>query len=619
MAEADSSCMMRCAREGAASEDPENLLQQASMHFEQVVERRMSEAEKRLEQNIGQLLRQVEMKLLDAMSQNTGMQNNIYLNQERLATAVVVQNGVSVSSDPSTSYQRHEAAIQPEPREVLHLMDTPKEAEMKANPVLSKDLHRMDKPNDSEMKGNPVLTKDVQEDFTEMPSPKVDYGKLAEFLKAAKDRRSKSQHFEVDKATRERISNLFDELDTDKDGFLSTRELSAGMSNGCLGAIDEEQVKSIVVHAAKHADRDDSGLLDIDEFKGLFLVDKPNFIDRHHRKIQYFLTLLYFVLAPCVYIPFNPFEDGSHWSTWDALYFSAVTVTTVGYGDFSPSNDNMRIFTVFYILFGLTIVASVVNDCVQAFVNMYDAKMKQFNAMVMAGIKDTANKAVETIGMDEDNLLDSQGARNAVNKAKDKLDIGMLKKLWFSFLLFATPVLVGTIFFAINEDWSYIRSFYWSVVTCTTVGYGDMTLEQQSSRTFSFFYILFGFGFVAAAIGNVGAIQMERVLEKKKRDFLRTTLSLDLLEDLDHDGQTGVDRCEFLCAMLLQLGKCSEEDLLLILAKFEELDLDKSGQLTKEDLKLMRQKKVHKNKKLPLGQSQESLTLTVVDSSQKKL
>lgn len=118
-----------------------------------------------------------------------------------------------------------------------------------------------------------------------------------------------------------------------------------------------------------------------------------------------------------------------------------------------------------------------------------------------------------------------------------------------------------------------------------------MTLEKQSSRTFSFFYILVGFGFVAAAIGNVGTLQMERSIEKKKRDFLRTTLSADLLKDLDHDGQTGVDRCEFLCAMLLQLGKCSEEDLLLILAKFEELDIDHSGFLTKEDLKLMRQKR----------------------------
>lgn len=39
----------------------------------------------------------------------------------------------------------------------------------------------------------------------------------------------------------------------------------------------------------------------------------------------------------------------------DALYFTIVTMSTVGYGDLSPRADGLRAFTVVYILFGVTI------------------------------------------------------------------------------------------------------------------------------------------------------------------------------------------------------------------------------------------------------------------------
>lgn len=46
------------------------------------------------------------------------------------------------------------------------------------------------------------------------------------------------------------------------------------------------------------------------------------------------------------------------WGYIDSLYFSVITLTTVGYGDFSPQTNGGKIFTIFYIFIGLGMILS---------------------------------------------------------------------------------------------------------------------------------------------------------------------------------------------------------------------------------------------------------------------
>lgn len=48
------------------------------------------------------------------------------------------------------------------------------------------------------------------------------------------------------------------------------------------------------------------------------------------------------------------------WSWPDALYFSVMTLTTVGYGDLTPSTTFTKIFTCFYVFAGLGITLNFV-------------------------------------------------------------------------------------------------------------------------------------------------------------------------------------------------------------------------------------------------------------------
>ena len=49
---------------------------------------------------------------------------------------------------------------------------------------------------------------------------------------------------------------------------------------------------------------------------------------------------------------------------------------------------------------------------------------------------------------------------------------------------------MGTAFYWAAEDWSLIQSLYFSVVTLTTVGYGDLTPTSDYTRIFTVIYIL---------------------------------------------------------------------------------------------------------------------------------
>lgn len=50
------------------------------------------------------------------------------------------------------------------------------------------------------------------------------------------------------------------------------------------------------------------------------------------------------------------------WSAVDSLYFSVVTLATVGYGDLHPTTEAAKLFTVLYILLGLGVLAAFISE-----------------------------------------------------------------------------------------------------------------------------------------------------------------------------------------------------------------------------------------------------------------
>lgn len=54
----------------------------------------------------------------------------------------------------------------------------------------------------------------------------------------------------------------------------------------------------------------------------------------------------------------------------------------------------------------------------------------------------------------------------------------------------------GTVFYRLVEKWSVLDSFYFSVVTLATVGFGDLTPETGVGKAFTAVYVLAGVGLI---------------------------------------------------------------------------------------------------------------------------
>ena len=254
------------------------------------------------------------------------------------------------------------------------------------------------------------------------------------------------------------------------------------------------------------------------------------------------IVVIYLVLGALFY------SVAEGWSFTDGLYFCAVTITTVGYGDFVPSSDASKAFTIGYILIGLSLVAT--------------ASGELFSAL---------GSVVEV-------------PRGTPGRH--------LRQASFAAATVALIVLVGAGIVMWSEDWGLLDSVYWAVVTCGSVGYGDLAASQPLTRALLAPYIVAGVGGFAVSLARFGQVCMEIEADKAIDAFIARGVTEPMIAEMCADGpytsSDGVDRTEFLTYMLVQMGQVQKDDVAKVLRLFDSLDADGSGRIDAGDIRAQR-------------------------------
>ena len=89
----------------------------------------------------------------------------------------------------------------------------------------------------------------------------------------------------------------------------------------------------------------------------------------------------------------------------------------------------------------------------------------------------------------------------------------------FRGILYLVTVVVGsgTVFYRFVEDWGWIDSVYFTVITLTTVGYGDLAPTSGPSKLFTVFLVLVGIGVIVAFVERIARLAAEDVAERRER------------------------------------------------------------------------------------------------------
>ena len=85
-------------------------------------------------------------------------------------------------------------------------------------------------------------------------------------------------------------------------------------------------------------------------------------------------------------------------------------------------------------------------------------------------------------------------------------------------LLVFLTLLTGTIFYSLQEGWTLIDAFYFSVTTLTTVGFGDPAPTTPVGKLFTVFYILSGLGLIAGFINAIAEENLSRGTRRRRNE-----------------------------------------------------------------------------------------------------
>mmetsp|Transcript_47592 Transcript_47592/g.152958 ORF Transcript_47592/g.152958 Transcript_47592/m.152958 type:complete len:451 (-) Transcript_47592:235-1587(-) len=292
------------------------------------------------------------------------------------------------------------------------------------------------------------------------------------------------------------------------------------------------------------------------------------------------------------------------WDFLTSLYVIVQISTTIGYGDVTVDDQLMQLFMSFYVLAILFVVANFLNILLQEIIQRHHRflhkRLIEFEVMVHSGTEN------------------HRDAMKRFRKFNEVIASGSL------FLFF---IIVGTVFYRLAESCTcsygtsrhdygltqcnsestetclatgglqktWISALYMSVITVTTIGFGDYTPKSMGGRIFGVVWMLvsvpataFFISAVSKVVGQGDPADAER--DSKPRRFasnarlpsMESLASVDrtVFNVMDRSGTGRLTKAEYTRYVLVNRGFLPLDVLTEIDRKFDCIDFTGSGSIT---------------------------------------
>jgi voltage-gated potassium channel len=127
-------------------------------------------------------------------------------------------------------------------------------------------------------------------------------------------------------------------------------------------------------------------------------------------------------------------------------------------------------------------------------------------------------------------------------------------------------------------------SVYWTVVTGTTIGFGDLGPTTVGTKIACVFYLPLAVAVFGEFVGRIAVAYIDRKQDEVESRFMERCMTLCDLDVIDTNKDGRVSENEFLSHMLVALQKVDKEEIDEIMTLFRKLDKSNTGTIDKGDL-----------------------------------
>ncbi|XP_051128225.1 two-pore potassium channel 3-like [Andrographis paniculata] len=286
--------------------------------------------------------------------------------------------------------------------------------------------------------------------------------------------------------------------------------------------------------------------------------DKPSIVRQ-----GILLLIVYLTFGVSIYsLNKDSFRSTETHPVVDALYFCIVTMCTIGYGDITPDSAATKLFSITFVLVGFGFVDILLSGMVSYMLDLQENYLLKTIKGGSGGNRDPRSYIVDV--------------------KKGRMRIRMKVALALGVVILCIGIGACAMHFVEKLNW--LDSFYLSVMSVTTVGYGDQAFSSLTGRVFASIWLLVS----TLAVARAFLYLAEARVDKRNRSMAKWVLGQDmtvaqfLAADIDNNGF--VTKSEFVVYKLKELGKVSEKDILQICKQFERLDVGNCGKITLADL-----------------------------------